>query len=101
MRIEVPDKESELSRDLYVFDYNFYQGFRLDSYHQQTRQTKRHKWTGPFWASADERSYHSKLTRPETVPPHVILAVIQVVTEKIEKMPFYVGWFNPEHRLKE
>ena len=50
MRIEIETDVTDLSRKVWYFHMDsLYQGFRLTRYTEQTRATKRHKWTGPFW----------------------------------------------------
>jgi hypothetical protein len=101
MRLEIKDTltSTALSRDLYVFDFNTTHGFRLVSYHQQTRASNRHKWTGPFWDSSDERDYHSKLKRPTTIPAHVIEDARRELNSAIYKLPIFIGWWNADHKL--
>lgn len=48
----------------------------LKFYGEQTRETRRHKFTGPFWDSTDERKYHSKLERPTQIPEDVVTEAI-------------------------
>lgn len=102
MRIEIIDTltAKTLQRDLYVFYYSE-RGFRLNSFAKQERASTRHKWTGPAWNASDERKPHgSQLDRPTVIPSHVIEDARRAVTRHIYEQPIFIGWFNPDHKLK-
>lgn len=71
MFVDVFTNETELSRDLWQFRIDA-DGIILVQFSNQSRKTKRHKFTGPKWSSADERKYYSPLDRPTTIPTEVI-----------------------------
>lgn len=64
MNIEVTHNETDLTRDLYGFGFDTQRGFVLTEYRQQTRATKRHKWTGERWHASYQREtgLHSRPT---------------------------------------
>jgi hypothetical protein len=63
----------------------------LKRYAEETRQTRRHGWRGPFWASSDERSYNSKLPRPQSIPEDVYLDALKGYEIQVS-----VGWCRQE-----
>jgi hypothetical protein len=92
--MEVSDLSKDgLSREVWKFNvYNQY--LVLTTYAKETRATKRHKWVGPFWSSANERGYHSKLSRPEGMPDWVVTKAILDFQVHVA-----IGWCNPNHVL--
>lgn len=103
-KIAILHKETPLSRDLYVFDHNAWQrGTRLVTYAQQTRETTRHKFKGPAWNSDDERRYNggSQLPRPTEIPVTVLAELRERLKHEVLSMQLYVGWFHPDHVLKD
>lgn len=65
---------------------------RLFYYGEETRPTKRHKWRGKFWDSNNERSYHSVLKRPTSIPPDVAADVHRAIWETPAKV--FAGFFS-------
>jgi hypothetical protein len=100
MQIEVTHNETELSRDFYRFYWSEGNGFRFTFFSTQTRATKRHKWTGPFWDSDDERGYHSKLPRPADISPEVLRLAMVLASEQVMASKVFIGWYNVDHELK-
>lgn len=94
MQIEVKNLSGDkLSRKYWRLEYVGI-CFRLTFYAEQCRLTTRHKWTGPFWDCRDERSYHSKLNRPKSIPKWVVDDAIK----QIPRPQFFIGWLNNEYR---
>lgn len=100
MHIEISHNETEFTREYYEFSYNSSYGTALTRYAIQTRATKRHKWVGDKWDYMDERSYHSKLSRPVAIPEEVQQKLKQKLIEHITAQPLYIGWFNPKFKVK-
>jgi hypothetical protein len=100
MRFDVSHKVSDdgLSRELWVFDGRP-DGLVLMAVHEQTRQSRRHKFKGPFWDVMDERSYHSALVRPTTIPQSVMDEARLKWTEIIGQIPIYIGWTQEGNRV--
>lgn len=59
----------------------------LTRYMEGTRPTRRHKLKGEMWDSSDERSYHSKLPRPTSIPDDVIAEAMTQLQVKVS-----IGW---------
>lgn len=64
----------------------------LIRYSEDKRPTKRHKWSGLFWDSSDERKYNSKLPRPLLIPDDVIAEALEKRAQMHVKI--YIGWYN-------
>lgn len=93
-RIEVERlNKDRLSRNLWVFRW-FSARLVLQSYHEEIRETPRHKFKGPKWDSADERNYNSKLARPTEIPAEIMMDAIAKVSHS--NFHFYIGWTNDE-----
>lgn len=99
--VERVDPEDNQRRESWEFDTGYQHGLRLTMYAIQTRQSNRHKWKGKFWDSSDERSYHSALERPSTIPDDVIIEAREKFVEEMMKVPVYIGWFDEKYAVKE
>jgi hypothetical protein len=96
MKCEFMHNETELYRELYVFDFNRgHNGPRLDGIYHQKRETTRHKWkTVEKWCSMDERSYYSTLARPTCIPVEILNDVREEMIKCAKTAPIYIGFFN-------
>lgn len=96
--IEQDVSPDNLSRKLWSFRVQ--EGYiLLTGYAEQNRETTRHKFKGPRWASSDERSYVSALSRPTSIPESVIAEVRQAWADKFKAVPLYIGWTNEKSRV--
>jgi hypothetical protein len=101
MNIEVEIHTGPLSRKMWRFDVSRLSSLRLTFYTEQTQETKRHKWRGPFWDFIDERGYNSKLKRPTRIPPEVITQARAKLAELVKIGDVYIGWFHEDHLYRE
>ena len=89
-----------LSRKVWRFDFIGTRA-RLTSYHEETRETKRHGWKGPKWDPRDERRYNSQIARPGVIPLDVLQEALDTYVLTIrEEIKFHIGFFNAESRLE-
>jgi hypothetical protein len=99
------ERGEKLERELWIFAVAASMlgslGLRLISYHQQARETTRHKWKGHMWDQTDERRYHSKLDRPTHIPPDVLHEARTQLAELAMGATIYIGWLAREHIYKE
>lgn len=103
MQIEIErlDKNDPHRRALWCFEWNeYHRGVCLTSYHEQTRQTNRHKWKGELWTNFDERQYVSKLSRPVSIPADVMDELYVEITRQVIATPVYIGWYNEKHKTE-
>lgn len=101
MKITVERLSDDLNREAWEFDFSPGKGIRLCGYMEQVRKTKRSKWVGPFWSWMDERSYHSKLPRPNYIPADILEEAREAIRREVWSSHVYIGWFNDEARFKE
>lgn len=90
MRIVRYQDEDQLVAKIWVFDTSGTK-LRLTSYHEASRKTKRHAFSGPCWDWIDERPYCSQLDRPTEIPSDVIE---EAYTKMIKKLTVYIGWIS-------
>ena len=91
------DLERKLWRFTPSYDYEGRPSLRLCSYHEQTRKSKRHKFSGSQWSYADERKYCSSLYRPTEIPPDVLAEAVSNLVDLAKNPAIYIGWMTPEH----
>lgn len=98
IEIERIDPEDKFRRRAWFFEWNeYHRGVCLTSYHEQTRQSNRHKWQGEHWTNFDERSYVSKLPRPVEIPADVMDELYVEITRRVIATPVYIGWYSEKH----
>jgi hypothetical protein len=91
---------TELERKLWSFDSDLRHSgkfsLRLVGYFEQTRATKRHKFTGKKWSYFDERHHYSNLPRPTEIPSDVLVEAISELQNRVKAATVYIGFLNDD-----
>lgn len=89
---------TDLERKVWVFRLAEHgMTIRLESYHEQTRASKRHKFQGSSWSYINGTA-HFGLGMPTEIPQDVLAEAIAEMVRLAASPKVYIGYLSQEYR---